>query len=487
MLLSDLLNNAFTIQVTGSPELVEVKSLSLNSKEVQKGTIFFAIKGYKVDGHKFIVDAVSNGASAVVIEDDSKSLDELLKINSVVKIVVKNSRSALSSFSNVFYGAPSKKINLVGITGTKGKTTTSYYLKNIFESVGLKSGLIGTNKNMIGNNEIPTKLTTPEANIINSLMSEMIIENCKNCVMEVSSHSLELSRVADLDFNVGVFTNITSDHLDFHSNFENYLKAKKILFDQLSENAVAVYNKDDGNSEKLIQNSKAKSISYAANSDANFLMSNIEYSLDGTNFNLTYLNQTYEVSTSLIGIFNAYNATAAIGAAVFSGVKIEDAIKGIYSTPQVSGRFEVISSGNKKVIVDYSHTAGSLEEALKAIKHIVGEDRKITTVFGCGGDRDKSKRPIMGSIAEVNSDHVIITSDNPRTEDPYKIIDDIIAGLKKENHKIIEDREEAIKSAIIEADDNSVILIAGKGHETYQEINGIRNYFSDKEVAEKYL
>lgn len=487
MLLSDLLNNVSTIQVTGSPELVEVKSLSLNSKEVQKGTIFFAIKGYKVDGHKFIVDAVSNGASAVVIEDDSKSLDELLKINSVVKIVVKNSRSALSSFSNVFYGAPSKKINLVGITGTKGKTTTSYYLKNIFESVGLKSGLIGTNKNMIGNNEIPTKLTTPEANIINYLMSEMIIENCKNCVMEVSSHSLELSRVADLDFNVGVFTNITSDHLDFHSNFENYLKAKKILFDQLSENAVAVYNKDDGNSEKLIQNSKAKSISYAANSDADFSMSNIEYSLDGTKFNLTYLHQTYEVSTSLIGIFNAYNATAAIGAAVFSGVKIEDAIKGIYSTPQVSGRFEVISSGNKKVIVDYSHTAGSLEEALKAIKHIVGDDRKITTVFGCGGDRDKSKRPIMGSIAEVNSNEVIITSDNPRTEDPYKIIDDIIAGLKKENHKIIEDREEAIKSAITEADDNSVILIAGKGHETYQEINGVRNFFSDKKVAEKYL
>jgi UDP-N-acetylmuramoyl-L-alanyl-D-glutamate--2,6-diaminopimelate ligase len=340
---------------------------------------------------------------------------------------------------------------------------------------------------MIGNKEVPTKLTTPEAHVINYLLSEMINEKCSDCVMEVSSHSLELSRVNALDFNVGVFTNITSDHLDFHENFENYLSAKKILFNNLKRSASILYNKDDKNAASILDGSVANKYSYSRNANSDFWIDNVNYGLDGTNFNLILEKKTYEVETNLIGLFNAYNATAAIGASILSGVSVEEAIYGIYSTPQVPGRFEVISSSQKKVIIDYSHTSDSLEQALKAVKHIVGNERKIYTVFGCGGDRDKTKRPIMGGIAEIYSDFVFVTSDNPRTEDPLEIINDIKNGLSKDNHKIIVEREEAIKSAIESSNENAVILIAGKGHETYQEINGVRNYFSDKEVAEKYL
>jgi UDP-N-acetylmuramoyl-L-alanyl-D-glutamate--2,6-diaminopimelate ligase len=318
-------------------------------------------------------------------------------------------------------------------------------------------------------------------------MSQMVKADCTDCVMEVSSHALELSRVADLDFNVGVFTNITSDHLDFHSTFENYLSAKKIFFDQLSKESRVVFNKDDQNYETLLKDCKASAVSYSLGNSADLEIQNVNYTLDGTSFNIIYKENSYEVKTKLIGQFNAYNATAAIGAALSSGITIEKSIDGIYNTPQVPGRFEVLSSGNKKVIIDYSHTADSLEQALKAIRHIVNNDREVYTVFGCGGDRDKTKRPIMGKIAERLSDFTFVTSDNPRTENPMSIINEIKTGMSLQNHKVVEDREEAIKSAIEQSPDHAVIQIAGKGHENYQEINGIRDYFSDKETAQKYL
>ena len=487
MLLSQLINTLQTIQVIGYTDDFEFDNITIDSRQVKKGTLFIAIKGYKTDGHLFIQQAISNGASVVVLEDDSKISEQIFIKNNVVKILVENSRIALAKLADTLYGSPSKKLNLIGITGTKGKTTTTYFLKSIFENANIKSGLIGTNKNMIGQKEIKTKMTTPEAHIINSLLNEMVKENCKQCVMEVSSHSLELHRVDFLDFNVGVFTNITSDHLDFHNNFENYLAAKKIFFDQLKPEAKIIYNKDDENYTKLLKDSKAEKISYALHSDADIKIDNVSYSLEGTNFTIKYLGKEHNVATKLIGEFNAYNATAAFAASIYSGLNVSQAIAGITATPQVPGRFEVINNNNKKVIVDYSHTADSLKQALSAIKHIVQDERPVYTVFGCGGDRDKTKRPVMGSIAEALSDYVYVTSDNPRTEDPFEILNDIQKGLKKDNHKIIEDREEAIKQAIEKAEDNAVILIAGKGHETYQEINGVRNYFSDKEVALKYL
>jgi len=487
MLLSKIINKISVVQITGSPELVEIDRISINSNEVVKGSIFFAIKGFKVDGHKFIVQAVSNGAAAVVMESEDKQIDQLLRNNNIVKILVKEPRKTLASISNIFFGEPSNKLNLIGITGTKGKTTTSYFIKTILENAGRKSGIIGTNKNMIGSQEIPTKLTTPESHVINELLEKMVKTNCTDCVMEVSSHSLELSRVADLDFNVGVFTNITSDHLDFHSSFKNYLAAKKILFDSLNKTGYVVYNQDDKNYKSLIKNCEASALSYSIGTESDLSIKNVEYNLDGTSFSIQYNNKSYEVKTKLIGQFNAYNSTAAIGAAICSEISIEKAIDGVYKSPQVPGRFEVLSSGNKKVIIDYSHTADSLKQALEAIKYIVKNDRPIYTVFGCGGDRDKTKRPIMGKIAEELSSFIYITSDNPRSEDPFLIIEEIKKGLNTQKHKVIEDREAAIKAAIEDSEENAVVLIAGKGHENYQEINGVRNYFSDKVTAEKYL
>ncbi|MCB0752925.1 MAG: UDP-N-acetylmuramoyl-L-alanyl-D-glutamate--2,6-diaminopimelate ligase [Ignavibacteriae bacterium] len=487
MLLHEILNNIPVTQFVGSAEQLEIDNISIDSRNCKNGTIFFALKGFKTDGHKFIPQAISNGASAVVMDEDQPGIDQLISSSKVAKILVKNSREALAQIANVFYGNPSSKLNLVGITGTKGKTTTSYFLKNIFETAGMKTGLIGTNKNMIGEKKISTKLTTPESHIINNLMSEMVKEHCSNCVMEVSSHAVELNRISNLDFNIGVFTNITSDHLDFHETFENYMTAKSKFFQSLKPTAKIIYNKDDKNYESILKSSVAEKISYSLKNEADFKVENVEYNLDGTKFRFIYQEKKYDVETELIGTFNAYNAIAAIGSAIYSNVSVENAIEGIYATPQVPGRFEVIASGNKRVIIDYSHTADSLNQALNAIKHIVKSERPIYTVFGCGGDRDKTKRPIMGKIAVENSSFVYVTSDNPRSENPFDIINDITKNLNTKNYNVIENREEAIKSAITDSEENAVILIAGKGHENYQEINGVRNFFSDKETAEKYL
>ena len=488
MILHKLINNLSVIQIAGSPELVEIDNLTIDSRTAVKGSLFFAIKGFKEDGHSYIPQAVSNGVSAVIIDNDTADLDNLLRVNDVVKVVVKETRKALPIISDLFYGSPSSKLNLIGITGTKGKTTTSYYIKSILENASRKSGLIGTNRNMIGSEEIKTKLTTPESHIINDLLNKMVKAECSDCVMEVSSHSVDLYRVDNLNFNVGVFTNITSDHLDFHITFENYLAAKKIFFDSLDSESAVVYNQDDENYTELLKDCGAAKFSYSINNEADLRIQNVEYDLNGTSYELVFDKNNYKVDTKLIGLFNAYNSASAIGAAIKSGITIEKALEGIKVTPQVPGRFEVISKGEKKVIVDYSHTADSLKQALEAIKHIVKDQRKIYTVIGCGGDRDKTKRPKMGKIAEELSDFCILTSDNPRSENPSQIIKDIEQGMSlSKKHEVIQDREEAIKSIIDSSEDDAVILIAGKGHENYQEINGIRNYFSDKETALKYL
>lgn len=487
MELTQLLNSVHVIQVIGEVQRRDISSIEYDSRKIKNNSVFVAIKGFKTDGHKFIMDAINNGAVAVVVEDDKHVPDELILRSQIAKILVQNSRKALAELSKGLFNDPSSKLKLIGVTGTNGKTTTTYILKHILQQAKYKTGLIGTIANYIGERKIDSKLTTPEANDLNLFFNDMIEQKCSHAVMEVSSHSLVLNRVYGLDFSVAIFTNITSDHLDFHNTFEEYFRAKKIMFDYLSANSFAIINADDSNSNNIVKDSKAKIVSYGISQNSEYQIKNISYDLNGTQFTITHNRLDYNIQTSLIGTFNAYNAAAAFAAAKCLGVDENEIVKSIKTAPQVPGRFEVIGKGRKKVIVDYSHTADSLEKALQAIREIVKNNNQVVSVFGCGGDRDKTKRPVMGKIASELSDKVFITSDNPRTENPFAIIDDIKKGISGNNFVVIENREEAIKQAIKTSSDDAVVLIAGKGHENYQEINGARNHFSDQEIAGKYL
>lgn len=487
MELTELLNSVKVIQVVGEVQRRDVGEIQYDSRKIKSNDVFVAIKGFKTDGHKFLMDAINKGAVAVVVEQDNAIPDEIIRHAQVAKILVKDSRIALAELSKGFYNDPSSKLKLIGITGTNGKTTTTFILKNILQQAGYKSGLIGTIANYIGETKIDSKLTTPESNDLNKFFQQMIQKNCSHAVMEVSSHSLVLNRVYSLNFAGAIFTNITSDHLDFHQIFENYLDAKKILFDVLPYDSVAIINADDDNSKKIVNDSKAKVVSYGKNETSDYVISSINYNLSGTNFIITNHGKSYSISTKLIGEFNAYNCAAAFAMADNFGIPKEKIIEGITSAPFVPGRFEVVGSGSKKAIIDYSHTADSLQKAISALRNIIGSNKQLVTVFGCGGDRDKSKRPVMGKVATELSDLAIITSDNPRTENPSHIINDIKQGVVKNNFRVIENRYEAIKYAIEKSDDDAAVLIAGKGHETYQEINGVRNHFSDLEVAKEFL
>lgn len=487
MELTQLLNSLHVIQVTGEVQRKDVAGIVYDSRKVQKNSVFVAIKGFKTDGHLFIQDAINKGAIAIVVEDNNSIPDELITHTQIAKILVKDSRIALAEISKGYYNDPTSKLKLIGITGTNGKTTTTFILKNILQNAGFKTGLLGTIANYIDDVKIDSNLTTPESNDLNRFFYEMIQTGCSHSVMEVSSHSLILNRVHGLNFLGAIFSNITSDHLDFHQTFEEYLKAKKILFDGLNSDSFAIINSDDNSAADIVKDSKAKIITYGMSDRSDYQIKDIRYDLDGTEFTITHNKIDFIISTSLIGTFNAYNAASAFVTAKCLGIDESKIMKGIKSSPQVPGRFEVLGSGSKKVIVDYSHTADSLEKALLAVRDIVKNNNQIVTVFGCGGDRDKTKRPVMGKVASELSDKVIVTSDNPRTENPFMIIDDIKKGIIKNNYQVEENREAAIAQAIKNSDDNAVILIAGKGHENYQEINGIRNHFSDREVALKYL
>jgi len=487
MELTQLLNSVHVIQVIGNVQRKDVASIVYDSRKVTKTSLFVAIKGFNTDGHKFILEAISKGALAIVLENNDAVPEDIFIHQGIAKVLVSDSRIALAELSNYFFKEPSKKLKLIGITGTNGKTTTSYFMKNILETSGNKVGLTGTIANYIGNEKVDSSLTTPEANDMNELLFRMYKHGCSYAVMETSSHSLFLKRTYNLNFGAGIFTNISSDHLDFHGSFENYLNAKKILFDSLSNSAFGIYNIDDINSISIINNSKAKLFSYGITAGADFLLKNIQFDLNGTNFTIEFKGNSYNAGTSLVGDFNALNAGAAFATTVLFGINEEEAIEGIKNTPQVPGRFEIIGKGSKKVIVDYSHTADSLEKTLIAIRKIVKDKNPVYTVFGCGGNRDKTKRPVMGRIASEYSTKAIITSDNPRFENPYEIIEEIRKGISKDNYEEIEEREKAIEKTIRNSENNAIILIAGKGHECYQEINGIRNHFSDRETAERYL
>ncbi|KAB2837786.1 MAG: UDP-N-acetylmuramoyl-L-alanyl-D-glutamate--2,6-diaminopimelate ligase, partial [Melioribacteraceae bacterium] len=355
----------------------------------------------------------------VVVQNANVVPDQIFAHAGCVKIVVEDSRKALAEFSNIFYSEPSKRLKLIGITGTKGKSTTAFYVKNIFEQAGFKCGLIGTIANYIGDREVKTMLTTPQSHEINSLFNEMLKEGCTHCVMEVSSHALRLNRVDYMSFTSAIFTNLTSDHMDYHKTQEHYFESKKILFDMIPSSGTVIWNSDDESGKKIVADSKAKKISYGAKKNSDVRIEKVDYDLDGTKFDLKWNENLYKAETSLVGHFNAQNAASAFAVAVANGIKPETAIEGIKTTPQVPGRFEVVAMKKKRVIVDYSHTSDSLQQALKALQHIVNNERKIYTVFGCGGDRDRTKRPIMGGIASSMSECVYVTSDNPRTEDPF--------------------------------------------------------------------
>ncbi len=487
MELSRLINSIRAISVTGEVERKDISGIEYDSRRVRSGSIFVAIKGFSTDGHRYIQQAISNGAVVVVVEDDTSIPNDLIKHQRLTKIYVENSRTALAALAHAYYKEPSEKLKILGITGTNGKTTTTFIIKYILESLGHKTGLVGTIANYIGSEQIESSLTTPESSDLMKLLFDMHQAGCEYAVMEVSSHSLQLGRVSALNFTGALFSNITSDHLDFHGTFDNYLAAKKILFDNLKEEAFAVYNCDDPSSAKLIGDCGAMKSSYGTASSADFRLSDIKFDMRGTDFTINSSSGNYSVHVPLVGAFNAYNAACAFTAVTRLGIDPVESVKLLASVPHVPGRFEIVRKNEKYAIVDYSHTADSLEKTLQNIREIVGKSRKVYTVFGCGGDRDATKRPIMGKIASDLSDHVVITNDNPRSEDPEKIINDIKRGITKDNYVSIVDREDAIKHAIKESEKDAIILIAGKGHERYTIEKGVKSYFSDKETAEKYL
>lgn len=486
MKFEEILRGLEFIEITGPTGPAEVTNVSGSSNNISEGGLFVAIRGYKTDGHKYIQQAINNGASVIVYETE-EALSGLTGPENLCFIRVDNSRIALGKIASVFYGSPSEKLKLAGITGTKGKTTTSYFLKSILENAGHKAGLIGTIENLVGNEVYPTKLTTPPSDEINRLMAMMNETGCMDCVMEVSSHASELDRTSCLDFDLGLFTNISSDHMDFHLNFENYLAAKKKFFLGLKPSAVALINRDDPSWEKIASGLKCILVTYGRALSADFRILDASFDINGTSLRVGHKNKIYDLRSSSIGLFNIYNSCAAFAAAVIMGLSPDEAKDGLENASQVPGRFELIRQKDKRVIIDYAHTEDSLRQALESVRSLVGNSRPVVCVMGCGGNRDRTKRPRMGLVASELADRVIVTTDNPRDEIPMDIISDVVAGIKGKNFDVVEDREDAIRMAILNSESNAVILIAGKGHESYQEINGIRHHFSDREIANGYL
>ncbi|MFN3133944.1 MAG: UDP-N-acetylmuramoyl-L-alanyl-D-glutamate--2,6-diaminopimelate ligase [Candidatus Kryptonium sp.] len=490
MKLSEILKYLKVKKFVGDENL-NVSGIAYDSREVDEGELFVAIKGLNVDGHRFIPEAVLGGAVAIILEDDLIDDNYFIERN-VAKIVVPDSRKALAVASSVFYGFPSQKLKLIGVTGTNGKTTTTHLIKSILEFGGMKAGLIGTINYVIGDEIIPAGQTTPESLEINRFISKMVEKGISSCVMEVSSHALALDRVYGLDFDVGVFTNLTHDHLDFHQTFEAYFQAKKILFDSLKQSAYAVYNIDDPHGERIVADTKAMKLSYGKNERADVRIKEFRLGFDGTYVIVQVpTGAELEISSKLIGEFNVYNISSAVAVGYILGIELEDIKRGIEAVESVKGRFErIVSPDGYTVIIDYAHTPDALEKCIDAILKMREQlgGGKLITVFGCGGDRDKSKRPIMGRISTEKSDITVITSDNPRFEDPEGIISDILKGVKENSvYYVFVDRKEAIERALEMAERNDIVLIAGKGHEEYQIIRDIKVPFSDSQVVFEYF
>ena len=458
-----------------------ISGIQFDSRKVKSGELFVAIPGLKVDGIQFAVSALEKGASFVVSEKPRPD-----SVKDLGWIQIENVRKALAIISSEFYENPTRKLTVIGVTGTNGKTTTTYLIKSILDSLGLKTGIIGTTGSLIGDRKVELSHTTPESLELNQLFAEMVAEKITHVVMEVSSHALDLFRVYGIDFKVAVFSNLTHDHLDYHGNFENYFAAKKILFDSLSSDSFAVVNIDDHYGTRIVSDSKAKITTYGLDAISSIHGTILSSDIYSMKLKVNAEHECHLFDLPLSGKFNAYNTLAAVGVAESLGYKITELETGLHQAKQVPGRFEKVKSSKGLIgVVDYSHTPDSLEKILQTISKIRKPDQRIITVFGCGGDRDKTKRPIMGEIAGKYSDTVIVTSDNPRTENADAILKDILAGCK-DYHPIVEvDRHLAIEKAVENAHLQDIILVAGKGHEDYQEINGVKTHFDDREELRK--
>lgn len=479
--LSDLLYKVSIEKLIGNVGS-SIKNISFDSRKIESGYIFFAIKGYDLDGHKYIPQAITQGASVVVCEELPEELSDY-----VTYVQVKNSSIALGIIASNFYDNPSEKLTLAGITGTNGKTTTTTLLYNLFTQLGFRCALLSTIENRISDKVLNSNHTTPDPITINQLLAQAVDEGCQYAFMEVSSHGIHQNRLAGLTFKIGAFTNITHDHLDYHQTFSNYIAAKKKFFDELPKTAIAITNMDDKNGLIMLQNTNAKKVTYSLKSNSEYKGKIIENRLDG--MLLQFNNQ--EFWTVLAGKFNAYNELLAYTIASELGFDSLDIVTALSKLQRVKGRFETYVSDDKKyIIVDYAHTPDALQNILEAINQSRTRNEKLITVFGCGGHRDKEKRPKMGNIATRLSDLAIITSDNPRDENPDEIIQEIETGIEPQNtnkYLSITDRKQAIRTAIKMAAPKDIILIAGKGHENYQEINGKHFPFDDMKIAKELL
>lgn len=462
----------------------EVKGLAYDSRKVKPGYIFFAIKGLKDDGSKYIKDAKSSGAELIVASKEMNVESEVLKTAEIRKV--------MAMMSGIFYGNPSEKIKLIGITGTNGKTTTTYLIRAMLNDAGYKVGLIGTIGYETGNINRNSVLTTPDSVELNMMLGEMVNSKMEFCVMEVSSIALSMDRVYGLNFDTAIFTNLTSEHLDFHHDMKNYFQAKKILFDGLTEKNYAVSNKDDEYGESILNNTKAKKIYYSTKKESDLKAFNENLRLSGLEFDVKINGNIYNIKSKLTGRFNIYNILASMSAVLNYDTEIEKVRETLLNFEEVRGRYNRIELPNGAVaVVDYSHTSDSLRNAIQSAREIIIEEKsnaKVVTIFGCGGNRDRTKRPVMGNYATTLSDYTIITSDNPRFEDPDEIINEILKGITtKNNYEVIENREEAIRRGIEISSKNDIVLICGKGHETYQETMGVKEHFDDKEIVQKYI
>lgn len=472
MKLKALLQDVETKSVyTFDPEITNVTD---NSSKVRRQGLFVCIKGNSFDGHDFAQKAMDRGAVAVICERD---------IGIKNSIIVEDSRKAYAQICSAFYSKAHKKLRMIAVTGTNGKTTTSYIIKKILESSGLKTGLIGTVNVTIGKERYPADLTTPDPVDLHRYLMLMNIAGCDACVMEVSSQALEQERVYGINFDCAVFTNLSPEHLDYHKSMQNYARAKSKLFEM---SKVSVINSDDEYAPLMLRSSAGKTYTYGTDENADFRAEKICLSADGVDYSLSYKGKAYRVAFPGMGIFSVSNSLAAVSAASVLGVDISKAIREAERFEGISGRMEKIdNSFGINIIIDYAHTPASLENAAKTLKEIY--DGRLITVFGCGGDRDKDKRPMMGKIACENSDFVFITSDNPRTENPEMIINDILSGINTKNYYRITDRKLAIKSALYSAVKGDTVLIAGKGHEKYQIIGNQKIYFNEREIIRKLL
>jgi len=477
--LIDILDNIKTQNVVGDAD-IEIQGITDDSRNVKPGYLFVAVKGVTVNGHDYIAKAIENGASGIVVESD-------IQDEQIVVIQVDDSQRAKGRIAQAYFDYPSKQLKLIGVTGTNGKSTIATILFNLFEAEGKKTGLISTIEYKVSQETFPSTHTTPDVLKVYEILNQMVKAGCSHAVMEVSSHAIDQKRIEGLQFDCAVFTNLTHDHINYHGSFDNYREAKKKLFDSLGSNAYAIVNVDDPNGQVMVQNTKARILEYSLRKMADYKAKIISNTIEGLELEVNDVN----VHLQFVGMFNAYNLLAVYAVADKMLENTDSIMQTLSGLRHVEGRFDLVRGEKKKLtaIVDYAHTPDALENVLKTIKQVKRKKASVVTVVGCGGDRDVTKRPRMAKIAQAFSDVVILTSDNPRTEDPEKILDMMEAGLEEEVNNVVRitDRKIAIQTATMMASEGDIILVAGKGHEKYQDINGVKSPFDDKQILRALL